>query len=129
MTDLSDEQTSPSAPLAPSIVQEREVLLVRPGEKFPVVEVGRPLEIKAVEGVEGLEKELLTLEKSVVHRGEVLVESPEMREPKIVLPMDRTTYLNPKNWHKPVTSALRWLLTWAQRIVKMHPGRTTFQEN
>lgn len=139
MTDLPDEQ--PVAPLTPappqvspqttSVLKEREVLPeVSPGERVPVVEIGRLRETEAErEGyLERLEKEV-ELQKPVTDDyGQVLVTSAAAQQPKIILPMDRTTYLNPKNWHKPVTEAIRWLLEWAKRIVKMHPKQVVFEE-
>ena len=102
-------------------------------ERYPVVEFPEgpeiPPELLQEGYLEKVEKGIELKKPITDDQGQILVTSAAAQQPKIVLPMDRTTYLNPKNWHKPVTSALRWLLTWAQRIVKMHPGRTTFQEN
>ncbi len=96
-------------------------------ERTYVVEVGKFPETPAEK--EGLVKRVLDieLEKPVTHNGQVLLTSSYAQRPKIVLPVSRTVYLNPANWHRPVFYAIRWLLTWVQRIIKMQPGQTVFQ--
>lgn len=134
MADLPDDaQNQPLSPTG-SIVKEKESLVgpeaLRNQEKIPVVEVGKFPETAAEkEGLaERLVKEALTLPKAVrdERTGEVLVEGVETKQPKIVLPLSQDSYLNPKNWHRPVTWAIRWLLTWTKRIMKMYPEKTTF---
>ncbi len=120
-------------PQAPVIDKEKEKALPREevSRMVPVVEAGKVPEIleekKAREEgyLERVEKEA-ELRKPVVHKGKVLVTAPSAQPPKIVLPVAKRTYLDPKNWHLPVTTALRWLLTWAKRIIKMYPGRVIF---
>jgi len=105
-----------------------------PERKFPkeertyVVEVGKFPETPAER--EGLVKRVLDieLEKPVTHNGQVLLTSSYAKRPKIILPVSRETYLNPANWHKPIYYAIRWLLVWVQRIIKMRPEGTVFQE-
>ena len=126
MTDL------PSAPVTD---KERERIPI--GEKLlervPIVRVDEipvsPEEKEAREEshLERVEKEV-ELKKPIVHKGQVLVTAPSAQKPKIVLPVSNQTYLNPKNWHLPVTAALRWLLTWIKRVIKMYPEGTTFQD-
>lgn len=126
MTDL---------PSAPATDKERERIPVedRAPERVPVVRVDEiqvsPEEKKAREAghLERIEKGV-ELKEPIVHRGKVLVTAPSAQKPKIVLPVSRQTYLNPKNWHLPVTMALRWLLTWIQRLMKMYPEETIFQD-
>jgi len=125
MTDL---------PLTPAVDKERERVPTK--QEVPstslVVEAGKVPETvwkeAAEEGyLERIEKEV-ELQKPVVHQGQVLVTAPSARKPKIVLPVSKQTYLNPKNWHLPVTTALRWLLTWIKRVMKMSPEGTVFQD-
>lgn len=122
-------------PPAPATDKERERIPAEEGasERGPIVRVDRIQETKvekeAKEGgyIERVEKKV-ELEKPVTHKGQVLVTAPSAQKPKIVLPVSRQTYLNPKNWHLPVTAALRWLMTWVKRIIKMYPERTDFQD-
>lgn len=100
-------------------------------KQVPIVEAGRVPEgvlKEAVEAgyVEKVEKEVELKKPVIGPQGQVLVTAPSAQQPKIVLPVSRQTYLNPKNWHLPVTMAIRWLLTWIKRIMKMHPGETAF---
>ncbi len=126
MTDL---------PLTSVTDKEREKVPTRqevPITEPMVVEVGKVPETvwkeAAEEGyLERVEKEV-ELQKPVVHQGQVLVTAPSAQKPKIVLPVSKQTYLNPKNWHLPVTTALRWLLTWIKRVMKMSPEGTVFQD-
>ena len=126
MTDL------PSAPVTD---KERERIPI--GEKLleraPIVRVDEipvsPEEKEAREEshLERVEKEV-ELKKPIVHKGQVLVTAPSAQKPKIVLPVSKQTYLNPKNWHLPVSTALRWLLTWIKRVIKIYPEGTVFQD-
>ena len=96
-------------------------------EKHPIVEVG---EIPSTEAEqEGLIERTgeIQLTQPVTHQGQTLVTSLVAQRPQIVLPIARATYVNPKNWHRPVSSAMRWLLEWAKRIIKMNPEATTFR--
>lgn len=126
MTDL------PSAPVTD---KERERIPI--GEKFleraPIVRVDEiPVSLEEKEAreeshLERVEKEV-ELKKPIVHKGQVLVTAPSAQKPKIVLPVSKQTYLNPKNWHLPVSTALRWLLTWIKRVIKIYPEGTVFQD-
>jgi hypothetical protein len=125
MTDL---------PLTPATDKEREKVFMPPEVfgRVPVVEAGKVPEAvwkeAAEEGyIEKVEKEV-ELPKPVTYQGQVLMTSPAAQKPKIVLPVSKQTYLNPKNWHLPVTTALRWLLTWIKRVMKMSPEGTVFQD-
>lgn len=100
-------------------------------EKVLIIESGKIAETEAEkEGyIERLEKEV-ELEKPVVaDDGQVLVTSPAAQTPKIVLPIREESYLDPANWHRPVVDAIRWLLEWTKRIMKMKPEGTVFQES
>jgi hypothetical protein len=98
----------------------------------PVVRVDEEPRIEeklAKEGyIEKVEKEVELKKPVTDDTGQILVTAPSAEEPKIVLPITEETYLNPKNWRQPVTQAIRWLVTWVKRIVKMYPGRTIFQK-
>lgn len=125
MTDL---------PSAPAIDKEREKISVKEEvpKRVPIVEFQKVSEKVWKEAeeeghIERVEKEV-ELKKPVVHRGKVLVTAPSAQKPKIVLPVSRQTYANPKNWHLPVTAALRWLMSWVKRIMKMYPEGTIFQD-
>jgi hypothetical protein len=126
MTDL---------PGVPATDKEKERISMggRASERAPVVRIDEipvsPEEEKAREEgyLERVEKEV-ELKKPVVHRGQVLVTAPSAQKPKIVLPVSKQTYLNPQNWHLPVTAALRWLLTWIKRVMKISPEGTVFQD-
>ena len=93
MTDL---------PPAPATDKERERIPVEEGvpKRVPIVESQKVPERfwkEAKEGhIERVEKEV-ELKKPVTHRGQVLVTAPSAQKPKIVLPVSRQTYLNPKN--------------------------------
>jgi hypothetical protein len=120
-------------PLTPNTDKEREKIspLTEVTGKVSVVEAGKVPERVWKEAVqEGyVEKvEEVELPKPVTYRGQVLMTSPAAQKPKIVLPVSKQTYLNPKNWHLPVTAALRWLLAWIKRVMKMHPEETIFQD-
>ena len=122
MTDLP--QTS-------AIDKERERVSEETLKRVPIVEAGRVPEgvlKEAVEAgyVEKVEKEVELKKPVIGPQGQVLVTAASAQQPKIVLPVSRQTYLNPKNWHLPVTMAIRWLLTWIKRIMKMYPGGTAF---
>lgn len=99
-------------------------------ERGFVVEAGKlyPTEAEKEGLVERVEKEFAELEKPVTYKRQVLITSARAQKPKIVLPLTRQTYLNPANWHKPIVYAIRWLLTWAQRIIKMHPREVIFEK-
>lgn len=122
-------------PLTSSTDKERERVSVREQilERGPVVRVDKipvsPEEKEAREEgyMERVEKEV-ELQKPVTYQGKVLVTAPSAQKPKIVLPVSKQTYLNPKNWHLPVTTALRWLLTWIKRIMKMYPEESIFRD-
>ncbi len=94
-----------------------------------VVETGRIHETPAEkEGlVKRVEGPFLELAKPVTYKGQVLLTSPYAQKPKIVLPVKKSVYLDPKNWHKPITYAIRWLLAFVQRIIKMYPEETVFE--
>ncbi|MDO8551370.1 MAG: hypothetical protein Q7S03_01670 [bacterium] len=115
----------------PTISKEKEVGPFGPSrqaEKGIIVEAGRIPETQAEqEGyIERVEKEI-ELKKPVTYHGQVLVTSPAAQVHKIVLPVSQSTYLAPPNWHLPITSALRWLLAWTKKIIKVHPGETVFR--
>ncbi len=120
MTDL---------PLTSTTDKERE----RAPKIVPVVEVGEisvskeEKEAREEGYLERIEKEV-ELKKPVIHRGQVLVTAPSAQKPKIVLPVSKQAYLHPQNWHLPVTAALRWLLTWIKRVIKMYPEGTVFED-
>ena len=105
-------------PELPEIEKER-TFIVEAGKIYPTEAEKEGL----IERVEELE-----LEKQVTDRGQVLVTSDWAQKPKIILPVTKTTYLNPANWHKPIVYAIRWLLAWAQRIIKMHPREVIFEK-
>lgn len=121
-------------PTAPTTDKEREKVQVKEEipEKVPVVRVDEEPRIEeklAKEGyIEKVEKEVELKKPVTDDTGQILVTAPSAEEPKIVLPITEETYLNPKNWRQPVTQAIRWLVTWVKRIVKMYPGRTIFQK-
>jgi len=79
------------------------------------------------EYLEWVEKEA-ELKKPVKHGGQILVTSPAAEEIKIVLPLKAETFANPKNWHKGVSFAIRWLLEFAKRQIKKYPNKTVFQQ-
>lgn len=111
-----------------STLPEREIR-PRSSESVTVVEVSEnPAETPAEK--EGLVQriDVPVLEKPVTSGGQVVVTSPTLQQPKIVLPLSSQSYLNPKNWHKPVTSALSWLLRWVKRLREIYPGRTVFNQ-
>jgi hypothetical protein len=118
-------------PQAPGIAKEREKI---PPAEFPshglIIEqkVSEELTKEAEEAgyLERVEKEVELRKPVIGPQGQVLVTAPSAQQPKIVLPVSRQTYLNPKNWHLPVTMAIRWLLTWIKRIMKMYPRGTAF---
>lgn len=99
-------------------------------ENVPIVEVGRIPETQAEKDghIERTDREYHEL-KNPVHddNGQVLVTSPAAHSPKIVLPISEGTFLNKENWKLPVSSAIRWLLTWAKRIGDKNPGETGFK--
>lgn len=100
-------------------------------EKVSVVEVGRVNETSAEkEGlVERVDKEAVELPKPVMEGKQVLVTSSVASEPKIILPVTRSFFNDPGNWHRPVVDAARWLLEWTKRIIKRNPdGRTVFPQ-
>ncbi|PIU03705.1 hypothetical protein COT44_01910 [Candidatus Shapirobacteria bacterium CG08_land_8_20_14_0_20_39_18] len=110
------------------ILPEREHRPI-PSESVLVVEAGGTISETQAEK-EGLVQrvEEPVLEKPVIGQGgQVLVQPAPSPTSQIVLPISRQTYLNPKNWHKPVKLALTWLLRWIERLRKIYPG-TTFQE-
>ena len=102
---------------------------ISPTERTIVVEAGKFYPDKKEEGlIERVEGPELELEKPVIYKRQVLVTSARVQKPKIILPLTKTTYLNPANWHKPIVYAIRWLLAWAQRIIKMHPKEAVFEK-
>lgn len=133
MDNLPDEHKSSSFPPTGTVAKEKETGLTegpQTTERIPIVEMGKISETQAEqEGyIQRVEKEV-ELEKPITDgQGQILITSPAAQQPKIVLPVSRQSYLNPKNWHQPVTFALRWLLTLTKRIIKMYPGRTTFSK-
>lgn len=109
-----------------AVLPEREIRS-QPTEIVPVAEVGKIPETSAEK--EGLIRRLEgpVLEKPVTGpMGQVLVAPPASQQPKIVLPISQTTYLDPRNWHKPVTQAVRWLIVFVRRLIMKYPDRTVF---
>jgi hypothetical protein len=133
MDNLPDEQKGSSSPPTGTVAKEKEAGLterLQATERIPIVEMGKISETQAEqEGyIERVEKEI-ELDRPITDgQGQILVTSPAAQQPKIVLPISRQSYFNPKNWHQPVTFALRWLLALTKRIIKMYPGRTTFSK-
>lgn len=118
-------------PVTPTIDKERErIQTTEVPSHVPIIEqrVSEELTKEAEEAgyLERVEKEVELKKPVIGPQGQVLVTAPSAQQPKIVLPVSRQTYLNPKNWHLPVTMAIRWLLTWIKRIMKMYPGGTAF---
>jgi len=111
------------------ILPEREIQ-PKSSENVPLVEVSEnPAETPAEK--EGLIQRTQepVLEKPVTgSSGQVLVQPAVTPTSQIVLPISQQTYLNPKNWHRPVAYALTWLLKWIERLRKIYPGNTTFQQ-
>lgn len=98
-----------------------------PVEKVPVVEVGNfPSETQATR--ENLVQIVQETAPTVSSGGQIIMTSPAPQQPKIVLPMTQGSYANPQNWHLPVTVAISWLLRWIERLRKMYPDRTVFNE-
>lgn len=98
-----------------------------PTERVPVVEVGNfPSETQATK--ENLVQVVQEKAPTVSSGGQIILTSPAPQKPQIVLPMTQGSYLNPQNWHQPVTQAISWLLRWIERLRKMYPGRTVFHE-
>lgn len=115
----------------PGIIKEKEIGQVKIPEKVSIVEVGRvPKTPGEEEGyIERVEKEVELQRPVIDDSGQVLVTSPSAQTPRIILPLSEKSYLNPKNWHRPVTEALRWLLEWTKRIIKMKPREAVFRES
>lgn len=101
--------------------------------EFPIIDVdGEKLEPfpekkEIPKGVEEVPKGA-ELKEPITHRGRVLVTSPQATPVSIVLPITAATFANPKNWHKGVTFAIRWLLTFVGRQLKKYPGQTVFKQ-
>jgi len=103
--------------------------------EFPIVDVdGETLEPfpedkkKIPEGDFRKVEKGIRLRKDITHRGQVLVTSPAARKIKITLPVTAQAFANPKNWHKPISFAVRWLLTFVRRQLKRYPGQTVFKK-
>lgn len=131
MDNLPDDQKGSSSPIG-TLAKEKDIGSSEESwetKKVPIVEFGKTREIEEQEELSELKKEELELEKPVTDdQGQVLVTSPAAQTPKIVLPLLEETYLNPKNWHRPVVEALRWLLEWTKMIIKKYPGGIVFRQ-
>lgn len=134
MADLPDGKFPPQA-TQPGIVKEKEIgkaETLKAPEKVLVVERREP-EIPpelVIDGyLERVEKDAELKTPVTDDQGQVLVTSPAAQQVEIVLPMTQESYLNPKNWHRPVVDAIRWLLEWTKRIIKMKSGETVFRES
>lgn len=73
-----------------------------------------------------IEKVVEQLKKPVTDKGRVLVE-PAQKPVKITLPVTAQTFADPKNWAKPITFAIRWLLEFVRRQIKKYPGQAQFK--
>ena len=111
----------------PNLPERREVTF--PVDHPPITEVGKS-ELGEV-GEQGWVKktEPADMEKPMTHQGQTVMSSVNPPKPNIVLPVTSSIYLNSVNWHKPITSAVRWLLEIAKRISKMNPRRTVFNKS
>lgn len=132
MASLPDDQNFPPSPQT-GIVKEKEMggtETVRVSERVPIVELDRVSETEAEkEGyLERVEKEVELKKPVTDDGGQILVTSTTAQTPKIVLPLREDSYLDPANWHRPLFDAIRWLLAWTKRIIKMKPGQTVFRE-
>lgn len=128
MPDQLPDQKTPS----PSIAREKEQAFPSTTERVPIVEAGRIPETPAErEGlVNRVEKEQVELLEPIKDEdGQNLVTSASSSEPKIILPISEQTFTFKDNWHKPVSTAIRWLLVWALRVMKINPGNTGFKNN
>ena len=111
----------------PNLPERREVSF--PVDRPPFTEVGKSEQGEAEKQGWVKSTEPVDLEKPVTHQGQTVMSSANPPKPNIVLPVSSSTYLNPKNWHKPITFAVRWLLEIAKRIAKMNPRRTVVNES
>ena len=126
MPDQLPDQKTPQA----SILRERETPYGQSNENISVVEVGQIPETEAEhEGLISRVEEVELREPIQDDDGNNLVTSTYSAENNIVLPVTEATFSFKDNWHKPVTSAIRWLLVWAGRIIKMNPGGAGFKKD
>lgn len=99
--------------------------------EFPIVATEVEPVVKEEPGqetyLEKVEKEI-ELPKPIKDHGQVILTSPSSQPVKIVLPVSRKAFVNPLNWKKPISSAIRWLLVFAERIRRIYPSQTTFKE-
>lgn len=109
----------------PIFSKEREVPIVDVEGVEPLAE--RREKLPGEEGyIERVEKEA-ELKKPITYRGQVLVTSRQAAPITIVLPVTAATFANPKNWVKPITFAIRWLLEFVKRQIKKYPGQAQFR--
>jgi len=77
--------------------------------------------------IERVEKKELYLSKPVTDdQGQVLVTSPGLQEPKIVLPLTKSGLV--AGLKKEIEEAARWLAEWCLRLIKMYPRRIWFKQ-
>ena len=58
--------------------------------------------------------------------GQVLVKPTTPQRPKIVLPLDKISYI--AGFKKTVQDSLRWLTEWVKRMIMMFPERAIFRK-
>lgn len=68
------------------------------------------------------------LKKPVSLRRQVLVSPADQPVKVVVLPVTARTFVDPKNWQKGVTFALRWLLELVKKTIKKYPNQTEFKK-
>ncbi len=134
MDDLPDQKVSSPMPSSVTINKEREggvggSEVLRPAEKVPVVEAGKMAETAAEKESHVTRVEPPELTEPIKERGEILVAPVAPPTPIIILPLSAQEYFNPKNWHRPVSEAIRWLLEQTRKIIKSRPGTTVFRKS
>jgi len=108
---------------------EKEALnqLFNEDEKFPVVEEGEPQISKEIEPlVQKLEKEIYLSKPITDDYGQPLVSPPAPQNPKITLPVTKSTYAF--GLAQGITESVRWLAEWCLRIIKIFGPRAIFRE-
>jgi len=104
----------------------KEVLSELFREEVPIVETKLELEVpEEVERLEGVAKELHTIQPVKSNLGKIIVQPVNKKQVKITVPLTKNQYL--ANLRQPTENSIRWLAAWIGRLVKMFPGKIGFR--
>jgi len=109
---------------------EKEILnkLFSEGDKIPVkVKETEPVVDKEVQPlIHKIEEEIYLAKPVIDDYGQPIVSSPAPVQPKITLPVSKTSYTF--GLTQKVNESIRWLAEWCLRLIKIFGDKLVFRE-